>query len=68
MFVDIAKIGENCKNRLFAYENIDNYTTHISNIVGDIFYHNKTNIFIFNNAFAINNKDCNNNERYNFNE
>ena len=34
-FVEAIRIGENCKNRLFAYENIDNYTTHISSIVGD---------------------------------
>jgi 16S rRNA (uracil1498-N3)-methyltransferase len=34
-FVEAIRIGENCKNRLFAYENIDNYTTHISSIIGD---------------------------------
>ena len=33
-FSEAIKFGEKCKNRLFAYENIANYTTHISRISG----------------------------------
>ena len=33
-FSEAIKLGEKCKNRLFAYENVANYTTHISRISG----------------------------------
>ncbi len=34
-FASAIQVGVNCKNRLFFYENITNYSTHISEISGD---------------------------------